>query len=492
MPAAQPARQTTWSRVTARETSHRRILWATTVVGGATLGALLIGLARNKAVALIGGPEAVGLLGLFTAIVMTGASIATLGLDTSAVRQLSSKVDEPVEAAHVRWAIWTLALPLAIAGGGLIWLLRESIAQHALGNAAFSSFVGWLGIGVSATVIGASKMAVLQSYGRIGDVARVRLWGSLIATCISVGAIYKYGISGIVVAVIVLPTLNVALASYYARGLPSLRSQLPPRARLIADWRALVVVGIAVMAALALASFGQLVVRAIVTRQLGLDSAGFFQAANAIVSVNLTLILNAMAADYYPRLSQAAKDPGSVSLIMNQQLHVVLVLAAPVLAVVSVAAPLLLNILYSGEFSNSDFLLRLLVATGLLRLPTWTLSYLLLARGAGVSYLMGELAAALMLPVIWIFVNTWGLAGVGLGTVLAAILTFLTYLWRAKALGGQLSRENLGLSFALLIFLLALAFLFEVSTIAGILVGVAGAATLTWRSLGQLRSILAR
>ena len=36
--------------------SHRRILRATSIIGGATLVSLIIGLVRNKAVALIGGP----------------------------------------------------------------------------------------------------------------------------------------------------------------------------------------------------------------------------------------------------------------------------------------------------------------------------------------------------------------------------------------------------------------------------------------------------
>ena len=83
------------SPVNQENSSYRRILWVTSVVGGATLGALLIGLVRNKAIAVIGGPSAVGLLGLFTALVAMGASVSTLGLDTSAVRQLSQKTDDP-------------------------------------------------------------------------------------------------------------------------------------------------------------------------------------------------------------------------------------------------------------------------------------------------------------------------------------------------------------------------------------------------------------
>ena len=93
--------------------SHRRILWATSVIGGATFAALVIGLFRNKAVALIGGPEAVGLLGLFKVIISTVASIATLGLGTSAVQQLSQDLEDESQASQSRWAILSLACILA-------------------------------------------------------------------------------------------------------------------------------------------------------------------------------------------------------------------------------------------------------------------------------------------------------------------------------------------------------------------------------------------
>ena len=56
----------------------------------------------------------------------------------------------------------------------------------------------------------------------------------------------------------------------------------------------------------------------------------------------------------------------------------------------------------------------------------------------------------------------------------------------------RVSRENLRYSAFLFAFLLAVAFLFEVNMWAALLVGAAGGAAITWRSFGELRSILGR
>jgi antigen flippase len=478
--------------VNQENSSYRRILWVTSVVGGATLGALLIGLVRNKAIALIGGPSAVGLLGLFTALLAMGASVSTLGLDTSAVRQLSQKTDDPAEAANVRWAIWTLAWPLALLGAAAIWIFRAPLAYFVVEDPAFADEVGWLGMGVAATVIAASQMAILQGYGRIGDLARIRLGTSIVATIAGVGAVYRFGVAGIVIAVLATPLANCLLAAWFSRSLPTSRRRQLDGA-VTSYWKALAAIGTLVMLTNAAASLTQLATRSIVTHELGLDAAGLYHACYAIVAVNLSLILNAMAADFYPRLSRVADDPEAMSLVLNQQIHIGLVLAAPVMAVVSIAAPLVLQILYSSEFSESAFLLRLLVAAGLLRLPIWALGFVFLARGAGVSFLIGEIAAASMIPLAWLLIAPLDLPGTGVAAVIASVIAFTVYLTRVRRSHGVvIDRRNLTFLALVVPYFFILALAFQVSQTAGLLLGVVGTAALAWHSVSNLRAVFTR
>lgn len=470
--------------------SYRHILRATSIIGGATFGALAISLIRNKAVALIGGPEALGLFGLFTTLIAAAGSVATVGLDTSGVRALSQALDEPARASSMRRAIWSLAWLLAISGGLAMWLFSEPLASYALGDARLSSSVAWLGTAVAATVVGATQIASLQSYGRLGDIARLRLWGSAIATAVGVAAIYQLQLAGILLAAIALPLVNVLLALRFTSRLPRLEARSERRAAFLSEWRALLSIGATVMLTYALVNLCGLAVRAIITHQLGLYNAGLYQASSAIISVNLTLLLNAMASDYYPRLSKVGADTAAATEILNQQLHISLLLAAPALLVAMLAATPLLQLLYSGEFSRSTLLLRIFVAAAVPRLALWTLSYVLLARGARLAFLLSELAAAAVVPLTWLFVPRFGLAGAGLAAVLANLLAFVVYAERASSLGVALSAENLRYAASLFALFVGLALMFEINLTAGLVAALCVAGPIGWKSFRELRAVL--
>lgn len=180
-----------------------------------------------------------------------------------------------------------------------------------------------------------------------------------------------------------------------------------------------------------------------------------------------------------------------MSSVLNQQIHVGLVLAAPVMAVVSIAAPLVLQVLYSSEFSNSAFLLRLLIAAGLLRLPIWALGFVFLARGAGVSFLIGEIAAASMIPLTWLLIGPLGLPEAGVAAILASVFAFAVYLMRVRhSHGVTIDRQNLVFLALTAPVFVALAFVFEINSTGGYALGVIFSAILAWHSISTLRTVL--
>jgi len=177
--------------------------------------------------------------------------------------------------------------------------------------------------------------------------------------------------------------------------------------------------------------------------------------------------------------------------VLNQQIHVGLVLAAPLMAVVSIAAPLVLQVLYSSEFSNSAFLLRLLIAAGLLRLPIRAPGVGFLARGAGVSFLIGEIAAASMIPLTWLLIGPLGLPGAGVAAILASVFAFAVYLIRVRhSHGVTIDRQNLVFLALTAPVFVAVAFVFEVSSTGGYALGLVFSSILAWHSVSTLRTVL--
>jgi len=143
--------------------SYRQILRSSTVVGGASVAQVLLGLIRMKAAALIVGVTGVGLIGLFANLVLTAGTFGGLGIGAAATRQIAaerSRAGEQGEAV-VRHALASATLFLAAAATIVVWLLRTPIARLALGDQRFAGAVGWLSIGVGLTIVATSQTSLL-------------------------------------------------------------------------------------------------------------------------------------------------------------------------------------------------------------------------------------------------------------------------------------------------------------------------------------------
>jgi PST family polysaccharide transporter len=246
------------------------------------------------------------------------------------------------------------------------------------------------------------------------------------------------------------------------------------------------------MATAAIGSLTQAAVRSILAQQLGLEAAGLFQASFAISSLNLGIVLGAMVPEYYPRLSAVAKDSVAVERLLNHQIHIGLLLAAPALIAISAGAPILLKLLYSEAFTGASLLLRLQVAADCLRILGWALGFVLLARKASVAYLFPELIfGAVFIPVTWTAVPHYGLAATGVAYV-AAYATSLTATatYIAKLHRISVSRSNAlkaGTLFAVLLSVAAVSLISEWAALAIGALAFAGASYPAWLEIQRIR-----
>jgi PST family polysaccharide transporter len=193
--------------------------------------------------------------------------------------------------------------------------------------------------------------------------------------------------------------------------------------RLIDEWHRLLALGATIMVTSSLGAGALVVIRALVIRQNGMEAAGLYQAAYSISALNASLVLSAMATDYFPRLSGTETDRRASATLVNQQLHAALLLASPILLGMTATAPLVLHILYSGEFTTGGDLLRWQLVGELFKLPGWALGFLLVARSDKKRFLLVETSFALVfIGATYALLPRFGLTGAGVAYALAYLL----------------------------------------------------------------------
>ncbi len=399
-----------------RRRSYSEILRATSVVGGGKALGILVKLIRSKVLAILLGPSGIGVMGVLQGVMGTAATVFGLGLGSSGVRQIAAAGSDLGRLSCVRKALWRSNLALGLVGLGGLWLFRAQIASLVFGDVARSNDVAWLGVGVLATLIAASQTALLQGMRKIGDMVKAGIVGAIIGAAVGLLFVWRLGAAGIPFFVIATPVFTVVGSSWYVRLLPKVSRGNTQPAAVWAQWRQMTTLGLFIMVSTVIGGVAVLAVKAILTRRLGLDAAGYFQAATAISGNYLGIVLGAMAADYYPRLSSAIDSRFEFNNIVNDQLEVALLLIAPILLGVLALLPWILSMLYTNEFQTAAVIMRWQILGDVLKVPSWAIGFIILAHGSGRLYLTinatGDalFVASVLFLLPWLHIEAAGVA----------------------------------------------------------------------------------
>lgn len=400
--------------------AYKNVLKSTSVIGGASLVNILIGMVRTKFVALLLGPAGIGLMGVYTAMIGMVGAVASMGLGTSGTRQIAEAHgagDQDRTARTVKtlrrtvWATGALGLLILVLGCGLF-------SKASFGTAAYALPIAFLGVTVLLANLAVGQSCILQGTRRIGDLAKVSMIGALNGTILSLPCYYVWRINGIVPGLILTGAAAWLTSWWFARRVPLVPVELPWRESRREAGK-LLHFGVPLMLSGLLGVLSAYLIPVLLVRQVGLGGVGVWQAAFTLSSILVNFVLTAMGADYYPRLTAVSQDSQRVSYEVNAQTEVGLLLAVPGLAATIIFAPLVIPLFYSGNFDGAVEVLRWSVYGVFGRVISWPLGFVLLAKGMGKTYFWTELFAMLFqVASLWMCVKWWGLPGTGIAFLL--------------------------------------------------------------------------
>jgi O-antigen/teichoic acid export membrane protein len=194
--------------------------------------------------------------------------------------------------------------------------------------------------------------------------------------------------------------------------------------------------GLAFVSAGLLTMLSSYLVKVFVTHQLGVLATGLYEAASALANVYVGFILGAMGADFFPHLAGVSQDDTASNRLINAQAQIGTLLALPGILAVLALGPWLLKLLYSAEFAAAFDIFRWQALGTYLRLVSWPLGFLIVAKSRGSLYLFTELISNLFfLGAAWLGLQLWGLTGAGA----AFFALYLFYTGLMMVIGKRLS-----------------------------------------------------
>jgi antigen flippase len=400
---------------TAGKSSYGQILKSSALIGGSSVLNIGIGIVRTKVMAMLLGPAGFGLMSLYGSILDLALSIAAMGINSSGVRQIAEAASSGDSQRIARTAVVLrrTAFVLGLVGAVALAAFSPQISTVTFGSDRHAGAVALLALGLFFRVVADSQGALIQGMRRIADLARMGVLAALLGTVVSIALVYALGEEGVAPSLVGGAAIALVMAWWFSRKVLIERPDLT-RAEVTREAGALLKLGVAFMGSGFLTMGAAYVVRMIVLRDLGLEAAGFYQAAWTLGGFYVGIVLQAMGADFYPRLVGVASNDAQCNRVVNEQAHVSLLLAGPGVIATLTFAPLVLWLFYSPKFAEAVEVLRWVCLGVTMRVITWPMGYIIVAKNRQLLFLSVDLTWTVVNVVLtWMCVRAFGLPGAG-------------------------------------------------------------------------------
>lgn len=405
--------------------SYRSIFKATSLFGGVQLYQILIGIIKQKFVAILLGTAGMGIQGLYQAAIQMVQSFTSMGLAQSAVRDVSeahgagdaNRIERTI--AIVRRLVWIT---------GLLGMVVTIILSPVLSKSSFGDYNYILPFVILSFVllldqICVGQKVVLQGMRRLKELAKASAIGATIGLFVSIPLYYWGGIRGIVPALIATSLTALLLSWYYSRKVGIEKVMVTTR-EAISGGGVMLKLGIAMSINAILGTLLAFVLLAFIRHIGGVEEVGLYTAGFAIMNTYVGMVFNAMSTDYYPRLSAVNKDNDKCREIINQQGEIAVLILAPIIISCIILMPFFIRLIYSEDFLAANDYISWAILGLMFKAASYVISYVFLAKAESCLFVVNETITKIyMIGMEIAGYYIFGLAGLGV----AFLLTYLIY-----------------------------------------------------------------
>ena len=375
------------------QSSYRSIFKATTLFGGVQIIQILVAVIRSKVVAVLLGPMGVGILGLYQSAITMVQSVTSMGLSTSAVRDVSEASGQGnLESVSriviiVRRLVWFTGL----LGTIVVLVLSPILSKITFGNYDYVIPFILLSVVMLFDQLSAGQKVVLQGLRKLRDLAKASVWGSVIGLLLTIPLYFLLGIEGIVPTLILNSIVSLFFSWLFSKKIKinqihiSAKQTLNGGATMLKMGQAISLSGMLVYAS-------SYFLRGFIRIEDGTEAVGVFTAGFTILASYVGMVFNAMSTDYYPRLAESSKDRNKTIEIVNKQGEIASLIIGPLLVAFLLFMQIIVNILYSNSFLHACDYLYWAIIGMMFKLGSWVLAYQIVARGDMKLFIINEVA----------------------------------------------------------------------------------------------------
>lgn len=380
--------------------------------GIAVVVKMLAMLGINKVLAIYVGPTGYAALGQFQNAVQIITQFASGAINTGVIKYTAEYHDDEQKQQQIWQTAGSVALIGSVVTGAIVIIFSEPLATWFLHDKAFSGVFVWFAVTLTLFVFNTLLLAVLNGKKEISRYVLANIVGSVFALAVTTAMVVKYGLYGALVALAVYQSL-----AFFVTIALCIKTRWFKLRYLIGPIHKQTLLNLGKFTAMALISaacvpISQILIRNHLGETLGWDAAGYWEAMCRISSAYLMLITTTLSVYYLPRLAEL-KDIRDITkeLFLGYKVIIPAVVAFGI--VIFILRDTVIHVLFTDAFIPMRELFAWQVGGDILKVASWILAYLMLAKAMTIIFIITEiLSSASFVFLSYFLVHFYGLIGV--------------------------------------------------------------------------------
>lgn len=382
----------------------------------------------NKILAIYVGPSGYASLGQFQNAAQMITAFASGAINLGVTKYTAEHFNDE-DSQHTIWRTsGTITLIGSLATAAVIIAFNKQLAAFILKDSNYSGVFIWFAGTLTLFTFNSLLMAVLNGKKEIKRYVSANIAGSIFALILTTYMSVKFGLYGALVALAIYQSTSFFITFYICTKTSWFKAK-----HFFGRIDKTAAMNLMKYTAMALASAtfipaSHILVRNYLGKEIGWAAAGYWEAMWRLSSAYLMMITTALSVYFLPRFSEI-KDPLELRREISQGFKVIFPFVAASSLIIFLFRDVIISLLFTKEFIPMKELFGWQLVGDALKVCSWILGYVIIARAYFKFFILMELIYSVMFLTLVIFiVKRVGLQGAAFAHAICYFFHFLMLL----------------------------------------------------------------
>lgn len=373
---------------------------------------MLTGFVSTKIVSVFAGPAGIALVGQlqnFTSIVL---SLSNGGITNGIVKYVAQYKDEKEKLKNYISTSYTITLLSSVVCALFMIIFNQKLSNIVFKDISYRFVFIFFGLSVTLYSLNILLMSILNGLKRFRKYVIINIAGSIIGMLFTIVLAMLLSVKGALIAIVTYQSVVFIVTYLMVRREDWLNKDYFHILWDRSEIKAMAKFSIMALVTTITLPLVHILLRNYVIEKISIEAAGYWEGMNRLSAAYLVFVSTSFAVYYLPKLSESKSNA-----LIRREIKKVIMFIVPIVFVIFLLMFIfkrqIITLLYTEQFMPMSNLFLPQLIGDFLKIVSWSLSYILLAKSMMKEYVILELLS----PIVFLFlsynlVNIYGVIGI--------------------------------------------------------------------------------